>query len=299
MGFVAEPSLAARPGPTIPPPGQAPHRVKCPTGSGPLAGSRVAGSSVGQGRMASCLGSARRAARSCDLISRLIIRARLSAAFHGASAPRVKPAGRLCPARTYARACHRATTRWAFRPRSTGGGAAANRPHGLPLRSGPSRPPGRSPVAGCCTGACPAIATIASGTAVVGGGPVIGIDLRSWMPKVSYPILHQTVVRRYPKPSRKATRGPKVRSAACPTRSCVPAERSAIAHAARRHGSLRWHWCAEPARVLPPARQGKTQMHADQKDARKGSASAAPTWTRVQSGAAVRRTSLTLRVDNP
>ena len=62
--------------------------------------------------MASCPSFASRALRSCDLISRLIIRARLSAAFHGASAA----------------ASARAAASSAFHPRSTGGGAAANRP---------------------------------------------------------------------------------------------------------------------------------------------------------------------------
>jgi hypothetical protein len=50
-----------------------------------------------------------------------------------------------------------------------GAGAAARGlglPRGLPLRSGPSRR---------CRGACPGIATMASGTAVAGGGAVIGV----------------------------------------------------------------------------------------------------------------------------
>ena len=85
---------------------------------------------------------------------RLIIRARACAAFHGASAA--------------ASACAHASS--AFRPRSPRCAFAPQRlhralgpvaastelPRGLPLRSGPSRPPGRSPVAGCCRGPAPA-----------------------------------------------------------------------------------------------------------------------------------------------
>src|SRR5208282_5286368 len=54
-------------------------------------------------------------------------------------------------------------------------GARLGLPRGLPLRSGPSRPPGRGPVAGCGTGACPGSATMASGTAVVGDGAVVAV----------------------------------------------------------------------------------------------------------------------------
>ena len=90
-GFVSETSPAVPPGRTAPPPGQAPRGLGC---------------------MASCPGFARRAARSCDRISRLIIRARASAAFNGASAA------------ASARACASS----ACRPRSTGGGGTVNRP---------------------------------------------------------------------------------------------------------------------------------------------------------------------------
>jgi hypothetical protein len=72
-------------------------------------------------------------------------------------------------------------------------GARLGLPRGLPLRSGPSRPPGRSPVAGCCTEACPGIATLASGTAVVGGGAVIGVICDPECQKVSLDILTQAI----------------------------------------------------------------------------------------------------------
>ena len=97
----------------MPPPGQAPGGLGC---------------------MASCPSFASRALRSCDFISRLIICARLSAAFHGASAA----------------ASARASASSAFHPRSTGGGAAANRPRA-------SRPAlhGVCPSGACPTGDCP------------------------------------------------------------------------------------------------------------------------------------------------
>ena len=93
-------------------------------------------SAGGLGCMASCPSFARRAFRSCDVISRLIIRARLIAAFHGASAA----------------ASARARASSAFRPRSTGGGAAANRPRA-------SRPTLQG---ACLTRACPRSAAFAS-----------------------------------------------------------------------------------------------------------------------------------------
>jgi hypothetical protein len=115
----AEPALAQAGSPALTP------ALRTPA---PAAEPPPAQAPSGRRFMGSCPRFAISAARSCNLITRLIFRARAIAAFHGASAASLARAG--------------ATS--AFRPRNTSCGARANRPRAS-----------RSPLRGACpTRAC-------------------------------------------------------------------------------------------------------------------------------------------------
>jgi hypothetical protein len=140
-------------------------------------------------------------------------------------------------------------------------GARLGLPRGLPLRSGPSRR---------CAGACPGIATMASGTAVVREGAVIGVicdpDVRGWLDSFTStrrPAPPQTVAESDVRPespirparvrtARRSARSPKlpVANAGPPfprPRRPRPSKQRDNADARGSAGCTQMHWSAEPA----------------------------------------------------